>query len=74
MRQELSQPITQVFNPIEPQPIAAGSIAQIHRATLVTGEAVALKVQRPGIDRIVDKDIKLIKAIAQIFERSQKTR
>ncbi len=46
IRQELSQPITQVFNPIEPQPIAAGSIAQVHRATLVTGEAVALKVQR----------------------------
>ncbi len=66
IRQELSQPITQVFNSIEPQPIAAGSIAQVHRATLITGETVALKVQRPGIDRIVDKDIKLIKAIAEL--------
>ncbi|MDJ0537055.1 MAG: AarF/ABC1/UbiB kinase family protein [Xenococcaceae cyanobacterium MO_207.B15] len=66
IRQELSQPITQVFNNIESQPIAAGSIAQVHRATLITGEAVALKVQRPGIDLIVDKDIKLIKAIAEL--------
>ncbi len=66
IRQELSQPITQVFNSIEPQPIAAGSIAQVHSAILVTGEKVALKVQRPGIDRIVDKDIILIKAIAEL--------
>ncbi len=66
IRQELSQPITQIFDNIETQPIAAGSIAQVHRAILVTGEAIALKVQRPGIESIVDKDIKLIKAIAEL--------
>ncbi|HHP7230558.1 MAG TPA: ABC1 kinase family protein [Xenococcaceae cyanobacterium] len=66
INQELAQPITQVFQQIDPQPIAAGSIAQVHRAILVTGEAVALKVQRPGIGLIVDKDIKLIKAIADL--------
>ncbi len=71
IRQELSQPITQVFNSIEPQPIAAGSIAQVHRATLITGETVAVKVQRPGIDRIVDKDIKLIKAIAELVSLTE---
>ena len=71
IRQELSQPITQVFNGIEPQPIAAGSIAQVHRATLITGQTVALKVQRPGIDRIVDKDIKLIKAIADLVSLTE---
>ena len=71
IRQELSQPITQVFNSIEPQPIAAGSIAQVHRATLITGQTVALKVQRPGIDRIVDKDIKLIKAIADLVSLTE---
>lgn len=66
IRQQLSQPITQVFSQINPEPIAAGSIAQVHYATLVSGESVALKVQRPKIDRIVDKDIILIKAIAEL--------
>ena len=71
IKQEISQPITQVFNYIEPEPVAAGSIAQVHRATLVTGETVALKVQRPGIDRIVDKDIILIKAIAELVSLTE---
>ncbi|ELS03722.1 putative unusual protein kinase [Xenococcus sp. PCC 7305] len=64
--QQLDRPIAEVFTSIEPIAIAAGSIAQVHRAILVTGEEVALKVQRPGIERIVDKDIILIKAIAEL--------
>jgi ubiquinone biosynthesis protein len=71
IRQQLSQPITQVFSQINPEPIAAGSIAQVHHATLVDGESVALKVQRPGIERIVDKDIILIKAIAELVSLTE---
>ncbi len=71
IKQEISQPLTQVFTYIEPEPVAAGSIAQVHRATLVTGKPVALKVQRPGIDRIVDKDITLIKAIAELVSLTE---
>ena len=66
IKQELSQPISQIFQSINHQPIAAGSIAQVHHAILIDGQSVALKVQRPGIDRIVAKDIILIKAIAEI--------
>jgi predicted unusual protein kinase regulating ubiquinone biosynthesis (AarF/ABC1/UbiB family) len=46
--------------------IAAGSIAQTHRATLQDGRQVAIKIQRPGIDAIVAQDIILIKAIAEL--------
>lgn len=71
IKQQLSQPINQIFANIEPEPIAAGSIAQVHYATLISGEPVALKVQRPGIDRIVDKDIILIKAIADLVSLTE---
>ena len=64
--QQLDKAIAEVFTSIEPDAIAAGSIAQVHRAILVTGEEVALKVQRPGIERIIEKDIILIKAIAEL--------
>lgn len=66
IRQQLQQPMDNVFTAINPVPIAAGSIAQIHRATLLTGQEVAIKVQRPGIDKIVAQDITLIKAIAEL--------
>lgn len=66
IRQQLSKPLEEVFQEIDPNPVAAGSIAQIHRAVLRSGEAVALKVQRPGIDAIVAQDIMLIKGIAEL--------
>ena len=69
--QQLEKPIAEVFSNIEPEAIAAGSIAQVHRAILVTGEEVALKVQRPGIERIVEKDIILIKAIAELVSLTE---
>lgn len=66
LRQQLHQPIDAIFRNINQEPIAAGSIGQIHYATLVNGEEVAIKVQRPGIDIIVDQDISLIKGIAEL--------
>jgi ubiquinone biosynthesis protein len=68
---QLQKPIEQVFLMINPQPIAAGSIGQIHRATLVTGEEVAIKVLRPGIEKIVAQDSSLIKAIADLVSLSE---
>ena len=66
IQQQLSQPIPQIFTAIDPVPVAAGSIAQVHYATLINGESVALKVQRPGIEPIVAQDMILIKAIAEL--------
>ncbi len=70
IEQELGQPISNVFSNIEKNAIAAGSIGQVHRATLKDGQQVALKVQRPGIDEIVDQDIALIKNLAELVALS----
>ena len=67
IRQELHHPIEEIFVRIDTQPVAAGSIAQIHRATLKDGREVAMKVQRPGIDRIVSQDVDLINAVAELI-------
>jgi ubiquinone biosynthesis protein len=67
LRQQLNLNLTDVFMHIEQQPIAAGSIAQTHRAVLKDGRQVAIKVQRPGIDRLVTRDIGLIKQIAELL-------
>ncbi|GCA94410.1 ABC1 kinase family protein [Microcystis aeruginosa] len=64
--EQLAKPIEQVFKYINPQPIAAGSIGQIHRATLLSGEEVVIKVLRPGIEKIVAQDSALIKGIADL--------
>ncbi|MEO0687805.1 MAG: AarF/UbiB family protein, partial [Cyanobacteria bacterium J06649_11] len=60
IRKQLKGSLEETFSTINPVPVAAGSIAQTHKATLKTGQEVALKVQRPGIDLIVDQDISLI--------------
>jgi ubiquinone biosynthesis protein len=67
LRQQVSGQLMEVFSNIDQQPIAAGSIAQTHRAILANGQQVALKVQRPGIDRLVARDINLIKQIAELL-------
>ncbi|MGK7929312.1 MAG: ABC1 kinase family protein [Spirulina sp.] len=67
IRQEVHRPLETIFAKIETQPVAAGSIAQIHRATLNDGREVAMKVQRPGIDRVVSQDVSLINAVAELI-------
>lgn len=71
IQQELGKPVETVFSKIEPQAIAAGSIGQVHRATLINGEQVALKVQRPGIDIVVAQDISLIRNLAELVSRTE---
>ena len=66
IRQQLRQPLEETFATINPEPVAAGSIAQTHRATLADGREVALKIQRPGIDIVVAQDITLIKSLAEL--------
>ncbi len=70
IRQQLRQPLEEVFAAINPQAVAAGSIAQTHRATLKNGQEVALKVQRPGIDLIVAQDIALVRSLAELVSRT----
>jgi ubiquinone biosynthesis protein len=71
LRQSLQQPLEKVFAQVQPIAIAAGSIAQVHRATLVNGQEVALKVQRPGIEDVVEQDIQLIQFLAGLASKTE---
>jgi ubiquinone biosynthesis protein len=54
---ELGRPLDACFAELTEEPIAAASIAQVHAGRLVGGEPVVVKVQRPGLDRIVERDL-----------------
>ncbi|MEL7352429.1 MAG: AarF/ABC1/UbiB kinase family protein [Cyanobacteria bacterium J06560_5] len=71
VRSHMNRPPEDVFLDIDYVAIAAGSIGQTHRATLKNGKAVAVKVQRPGIDKQVDRDMALIKDIARLVSATQ---
>jgi ubiquinone biosynthesis protein len=71
IRQQLPQSAEAIFQTISYQAIAAGSIAQTHRATLQDGRLVAIKIQRPGIDAIVVRDIELIHMIAELVANTE---
>ncbi len=70
IRKQLKRPLEETFTIVNHVPVAAGSIAQIHRATLINGQEVALKVQRPGIDMTIAQDIALIQGIADLVART----
>jgi ubiquinone biosynthesis protein len=61
---ELGRGVHEVFTWIDPVPLAAASIAQVHAATLRTGEEVVIKVQRPRIDDIVRRDLRVLAWLA----------
>ena len=65
MEEELRVPWDDVFESIEPEPLATGSIAQVHRATLSTGERVVVKVQRPGARDEITRDLGLLGVFAR---------
>jgi ubiquinone biosynthesis protein len=64
MEQELRVPWEDVFASIEPQPMASGTIAQVHRAMLVGGERVVIKVQRPTAHEEIGRDLGLLEQLA----------
>jgi ubiquinone biosynthesis protein len=61
--------ISDVFTEFDPEPIAAASIAQVHRATLYSGEVVAVKVRRPGIEQVIEADLAILTDLASLAER-----
>jgi len=66
---EYKRPLSEVFAAIDPVPVASASISQVHRAQLRDGRIVALKVRRPGIEKIVQADLDILKNLAQLAER-----
>ncbi len=68
MEQELGVPWEDVFETIDPTPMAAGTIAQVHRATLATGDRVVIKVQRPTAREDIMQDLGLLELFAKKTE------
>jgi predicted unusual protein kinase regulating ubiquinone biosynthesis (AarF/ABC1/UbiB family) len=60
---ELGRPIGDIFSSFDPEPVAAASIAQVHRARLRDGREVAVKVQYPGISGLIDADLDALETI-----------
>ncbi|MGB7485777.1 MAG: AarF/UbiB family protein, partial [Phormidesmis sp.] len=71
VRQHMLRSPDEVFSEIDYVAIAAGSIGQTHRAVLKSGQIVAVKVLRPGIEKQVDRDMALIKDIARLVSNTQ---
>jgi ubiquinone biosynthesis protein len=69
LRLELGGEIEQFFSAFEPLPIAAASIAQVHKARLLGGDEVVVKVRRPGIVELIETDIDALMGLALLAER-----
>ena len=65
----LGKPLGSVFAEFSPDPLAAASIAQVHRARLNDGTEVAVKVRRPGIKEILETDLDILLGLASLVER-----
>jgi len=66
---ELGRPLEDIFQHFEDTPLAAASIGQVHRAQLKDGEEVVVKVQRPGIRKIIEVDLEIMLHLASLMER-----
>src|SRR5574343_114806 len=64
-----AQPLDTIFSSFDDAPIASASVAQVHFATLLDGTPVAVKILRPGIARIIEKDLMLLDSAAWLLER-----
>jgi ubiquinone biosynthesis protein len=64
----LGYPLSEKFSAFSVVPLASASVAQVHTATLISGEDVVIKVIRPGIEAIINDDIALLRSIADLVE------
>ena len=72
IERELGVPLGQLFKDFEETPLASASIGQVHRARLVEGDGVVVKVQRPGIRKTIEVDLEIMLHLATLMERHLK--
>ena len=68
LEEELGQRCAEVVD-LDPEPLGAASLAQVHRASLRSGRQVVLKVQRPGLDRLFRLDLDVMQQVAAVLQR-----
>ncbi len=69
VEEELDCALDEAFASFEPEPAASASIGQVHHARLESGQDVAVKVQRPGIERTIEMDLAFLQFVAGLAER-----
>jgi len=69
VEKELAGRIEELFAWFDPKPFASASMAQVHKVTLLNGDRAALKIQRPGITKVIAEDIKVMYSVAEILEK-----
>ncbi|MEH2407541.1 ABC1 kinase family protein [Nostoc sp.] len=72
IEKELGKKIPELFHNFEPIPLAAASLGQVHKAVLYTGESVVVKVQRPGLKKLFEIDLQILKGITRYFQNHPK--
>jgi|GEM_PF-462398 Predicted unusual protein kinase len=65
---DFSHPLTEVYAEVDEMPIASASLGQVHRGVLVTGEIVAIKILRPGIEELVRIDLMAVRKVIDILK------
>lgn len=68
LERELGLPWSEIFASLSPSPLASASIGQVHLAQLKSGETVVVKVQRPGVERIIEVDLEILFDLARVLE------
>lgn len=68
LESELKRPLQEIFSEIDEVPLASASIAQVHAAKLVTGELVVIKIQKPGVEKILLTDLNFLYFAARGIE------
>jgi len=69
---DLGKSVPQLYQSFDPLPLAAASLGQVHRAQLHSGEEVVVKIQRPGLKKLFEIDLAILKGIARYFQRHPK--
>ncbi len=68
LEEDLGGPIDEIFLEVDSKPLAAASLAQVHKAILKDGTEVVLKIRRPGIRRVIEADLRLLTRLVDIIE------
>jgi predicted unusual protein kinase regulating ubiquinone biosynthesis (AarF/ABC1/UbiB family) len=69
VEKELGGPISAFYKDFDPEPLAAASLGQVHRATLFSGEEVVVKVQRPGLQQLFDIDFQVLDKLVKFAKQ-----
>ena len=69
IEQELGKPVLEIFKNFDSNPIASASISQVYQAELFSGEKVAVKVQRSGIQKIIETDLEIMFHLSLLMEK-----